>query len=279
MRFRASVRLLLFGLLAAASVTVTAHAGLNNGDLALYRHAYADAKAGQWDQAWSLANQAHDRFPAKLLRWIELTRDPPPVTFAQIHDFLEHNPSWPDRVLMRLHAEAKLKDQSDAVAAEWFRQFPPLTIAAKVREVGLMISSGHRAEGIARLREIWIDDDFSTAEARDFLARYGDYLQPQDQARRLDRLIWTGRYAAARGMLPRVDPGVRALGAARLALLSGAPDAEHLLDMVPPSLEKDPGLIFARLRWRQKKEYYAGAVALLDHPPADLVRPQAWIVE
>jgi peptidoglycan lytic transglycosylase len=279
MRFRPSVRPLLFGLLATVSVIATARAAPTATNIDLYRQAYAQATIGLWDQAWSIANRADDPFLAKLLLWIELVRDPPQARFEQYRDFLEQNPTWPDRLLMRAHAETKLKDESDATAADWFRRFPPVTLTAKLRQADLLLAAGNEAQGVARLRQIWVNDDFPAADERGFLARYGDYLPPQDQALRLDRLIWDGRYAAARRMLARVDPPARELGAARLALLTGAPDAKHLLEMVPPSLDRDPGLIFARVRWRQGNGHYDGAAALLDQAPANPGHARAWITE
>jgi soluble lytic murein transglycosylase len=276
---RLSIKSFLFGLLAAVSVTATARAALSDHDLALYRQAYTDAQGGQWDDAWAAASEARDRFPAKLLLWIELVRDPPQVRFGQIRNFLEANPTWPDQLLLRRHAEALLHNEGDAAAADWFAHFRPLSTAGKVRQADLMMASGHGKEGIARLREIWATANFAPSEERDFLAHYGDYLQPDDQARRLDRLLWDGNDAAARRMLPRVNPSAGALGAARLALLTNAPNAEHLTEMVPPTLQNDPGLIFARLRWLRHRERYNEAITLLDHPPANPVRPLAWAGE
>jgi soluble lytic murein transglycosylase len=269
----------LFGLGATVCLAATARAELSDSDRSLYRDAYAAAQTNNWDQVWSLTKGAGDQFPAKLLLWVELMRGGPEVQFDRLRDFIINNPDWPGLLALRRHAEQALQNQSDETAANWFKQFPPLTSAGKTRQAALAIAAGHEAEGVALLREVWVDSNFSAPDEAAFLQHYSDRLRPLDQARRLDRLLWDGRDVDARRMLPRVSLAQRALGVARLALLGGAPDAEHLLTLVPASLQDDPGLVFARLKWRRHKEHFDDAIALLDHPPADLVRPLAWAGE
>lgn len=273
------IRSFLFGLAATVSIATTAHAELSDNDRTIYRQAYAMAQANNWNEVWNLTKGAEDQFPAKVLRWVELMRDGPEVKFEQFRDFIERNPDWPGIPVLRRHAELALRDQNDAVAADWLKKYPPLGYFGRIRQADLDIAGGHEAEGTALLREVWVDTNFSPTDENAFLQHYGDRLRPLDHAKRLDRLLWDGRDGDARRMLPRVSLAQRALGVARLALLGGAPDAEHLLAQVPGNLQDDTGLIFARLKWRRHKEHYDDAIALLDHPPANLVRPLAWAGE
>ncbi len=278
-RVTPTIRSFLFGLAAAVSIAATAHAELSDSDRALYRQAYAMAQTNNWTEVWSLTKGASDQFPAKLLLWVELIRGGSEVRFEQLRDFITRNPTWPGLLTLRRHAEQELRDDSDATAAEWFKQFPPLSYFGKIRQADLAIANGHEAEGVAELRAVWIDTNFSLADENAFLEHYGDRLRPLDHAKRLDRLLWDGRGSDARRMLSRVSLAQRSVGAARLALLEGAPGAEHLLAQVPANLQDDPGLVFARLKWRRHKEHFDDAIAMLDHPPADLVRPLAWAGE
>ncbi len=279
MRVTTTIRSLVFGFAAAVGIAAAAHGELSDNDRVLYRQAYMAAQADNWKQVWNLTKSASDQFPAKLLSWVELMRDGPEVRFEQLRDFITQNPDWPGLMVLRRHAERELRDQSDATAAEWLRRYPPLSAFGKMRQADLDIAAGHEPEGVAELREVWAETNFTPADEAAFLQHYGDRLRPLDHAKRLDRLLWDGRDADARRMLPRVSLAQRALGVARLALLDGAPDAEHLLAQVPANLQGDPGLIFARLRWRRHKARYDDAIALLDHPPANLVRPLAWAGE
>jgi soluble lytic murein transglycosylase len=274
-----TIRSLLFGLAATVAIAATAHAELSDNDRALYRQAYDLAQTNNWDQVWTLTKDASDQFPAKLLLWVELMRGGPEVEFGQYRDFIGNNPGWPGLSVLRRRAEKALQNQSNATAAAWLKRFPPSGYFGKTREADLAIAAGHEAVGVALLREVWVDTNFGAADEAVFLQHYGDRLRPLDHAKRLDRLLWDGRDADARRMLPRVSLAQRALGAARLALLGGAPDAEHVLAQVPAELQNDAGLTFARLKWRRRKAHFDDAIALLDHPPADLVRPLAWASE
>ena len=276
---KATVRTLLFALAATVAVAGTARAELSDNDRAVYRDAYAAAKVNNWDQVWNLTHGASDKFPAKLLLWIELMRGGPEVQFAQYRDFISNNPTWPGLIVMRRHAERALPNQADATAVEWFKRFPPVTSFGKTRLADLETAAGETAQADALLREVWIDTNFAPADEQAFLQHYGDKIRPIDHAKRLDRLLWDGRDADARRMLARVSLVQRAIGAARIALLNGTPDALHLFALVPTQLQDDPGLTFARLKWRRRKDYLDEAIALLDHPPADLIRPLAWAGE
>ncbi len=87
-------------------------------------------------------------------------------------------------------------------------------------------------------------------------------LRPQDHEARLDRLVWDEDAGAARSMFPLVSPGWRALAEARLALAELEPGAERLLARVPSELQRDPGLVYERVRWRRRKDHYDDAIAL-----------------
>ena len=112
---KATVRTLLFALAATVAVAGTARAELSDNDRAVYRDAYAAAKVNNWDQVWNLTQGASDKFPAKLLLWIELMRGGPEVQFAQYRDFISNNPTWPGLIVMRRHAERACR----AKATRW----------------------------------------------------------------------------------------------------------------------------------------------------------------
>src|SRR5207253_4364960 len=104
-------------------------------------------------------------------------------------------------------------------------------------------------------------------------------LRPEDNAQRIDRLLWDGQSEAAHRMLGMLPPDYRLLAEARLALAAQAANAEALVGRVPAQLRSDPGLVFEQLRWRRKKDMTDAAVQILLHQPNDLVRPAVWWAE
>jgi soluble lytic murein transglycosylase len=261
--------------LLAISATVRAQA-LSEADLQAMRAALAAANRGDWSRAEAEAAAIRDPVAVKIVRWADYARPGATGRFAEIADFIEKNPDWPRQKQLREHAEEALAGESDAVAADWLKRYPPVGAAGRMRAAELQIAAGNVEAGTAALRATWVEADFNTPDERNFLARHGAVIRAEGDQKRLDRLLWDGKTEAAYRMLARVSPGWRALGEARLALAGMAPNAEAMLARVPAELRNDPGLAFERLRWRRKKDMIDGAVEILLAQPGDLVRPEKW---
>ena len=64
------------------------------------------------------------------------------------------------------------------MAADWFKQFPPVTFFGKTRLADLETAAGETAQADALLREVWIDTNFAPADEQAFLQHYGDKIRP-----------------------------------------------------------------------------------------------------
>jgi soluble lytic murein transglycosylase len=252
---------------------------LSDADLAALRTALAAAHAGDWSHAFAAAAASKDPLPAKMLHWMDYASPGAPGNFADISDFIEKNPRWPRQKALLAHAEEALAGETDQTAAQWFKRHPPVSAAGRVRAAEAMLNSGDLAGGAAALRATWIEADFNATDEKSFLAKHGDAIRPQDDERRLDRLLWGSHSEAARRMLPRVPPDWRALTQARLALAAGSSGAEAAVAKVPAQLRADPGLVYAELRWRREKDMTDQAVQILLAHPGDPVRPELWAAE
>jgi soluble lytic murein transglycosylase len=210
---------------------------------------------------------------------MEYARPGAPGRFPDIAEFIEKNPDWPGQKSLRKHAEEALAAESDAVAADWFKRYPPVSPTGKIREAEMMMNSGDLDAGIAALRALWIAADFSPLDEKSFLARHSASLRPEDYVQRIDRLLWDGQSEAAHRMLKLVPSDYRPVAEARLALAAQAANGEALVGRVPARLRSDPGLIFEQLRWRRKKDMTDAAVQILLAQPNDLVHPAAWWAE
>jgi soluble lytic murein transglycosylase len=252
---------------------------LSAADLQAMRTALVAAQSGDWARAYTEVEAASDPMPLKMLRWIDYARPGAPGRFSDIADFIEKNPDWPGQKALRKHAEEALAAESDTVAAEWFKRYPPLSTTGKIREAEIALNSGDVEGGTAGLRAIWIAGDFNALDEKSFLARHSASLLPEDSIKRIDRLIWDGQSEAAHRMLIYVPPDYRALAEARLALAAQAWNTEAFVARVPLRLRSDPGLVFETLRARRKKDMLDAAVQILLARPDDLVRPAAWWAE
>ena len=252
-------------------------AQLSQNDIRLYHAAFAAAKAGDWTAALRDGAGARDRTLEPVLQWLEMTHGG--ASFADIAAFIATHPDWPGQKRLRDRAEDALAGASDSQAEAWFAVHPPQTVSGKLRKAELLFNQHKNEAAATYVRDAWIHADFSNFEEKSFLQRYHGVLRAQDHEARLDRLLWDGQTQAARRMYRLVGPDYTALGEARIALADMAPGTERLIARVPAVLQRDPGLIYERVRWRRRKERYDAAIPLLDEAPKTLVRPEAWAVE
>ena len=272
-----SLKRLLLALAPAIAVAAAAQAQtLSPSDLATSRAAFAAAAAGDWSRAYAEAAPIADPLPLKMLRWLDYASPGAPGRFADIADFIEKNRDWPHQKALREHAEEALSGETDAVAAAWFRHYPPIGAAGQVRAAEILLNAGDVAGGTAALRAAWVGGDFNALDEKSFLAARGPSIRPEDDENRLDRLLWAGKTEAVRRMLSRVPPDYRALAEARLALALQAPAADLLVARVPVQLRSDAGLLYDELRWRREKDMTDAAVAILKANTGDPIEPNAW---
>lgn len=266
----------LAALLFGTGLPAQAAEPLSSHDLPIARQAFDLMDRGLWGRAESLAQSANDPLPAKIILWLDLQRSQAGHSFGEIAQFIEANPEWPRQSTLRLRAEETIDQVPDGTLRTWFQHHKPSSPFAKLKEAELMVAGGDPAGYAVRLKEIWIAGDFSAADEKIVLARYGDKLTPEDQDRRLDRLIWDGKNDEAARQLPRATPDWRILGDARLKLAGSAKGAEAAVAKVPAALQNDPGLLFARLKWRRQHDMDDQALAIILPPPKDLGRPELW---
>jgi soluble lytic murein transglycosylase len=227
---------------------------LSDADRTAAVSAIAAARSGDWTQAYVAAGHSTNPLPTQIVRWLDYTRSDVTGRFADISQFIEQNPDWPGQKILRRRAEEALASESDDVAASWLKRFPPVSAIGKGRLAAIQMTHGDAAGGLAALREAWIEGDFNTLDEHDFLARYNANIRPEDNAKRLDRLLWNRQEDAARRMLGMVPPDYRAEAEARLALYARAPNATNLLAQVPQALRADPGLIFDTVHWERHND-------------------------
>ncbi len=221
-------RLFLSAVLAIAWVGAARAQALSDADLGAARIALAAAEAGDWSRAYADAAPIKDPLPLEMLHWLDYASPGAPSRFVDIADFIAKNPGWPHQHAMRRHAEEALSGESDAVAAEWLRRYPPISAAGQVRAGEILLNAGDTAAGAAALRAAWINDNFNATDEQSFLASHSGVITPQDDVERLDRLLMGrpqrgGAAHAAAGAAGMARSGPGAAGARRP--ISGRRDA------------------------------------------------------
>ncbi len=207
-------------------------------------------RAERWDEAAAAAARFADPVAAKLVVFYHALT-PAAAGAGEIADFIAANPDWPQQdLLARRRDEALAATVDDAEAARLCARIAPTLPGALLRCASAEAASAPDAAATAA-RAAWragIATGLGDAPAEtDFLAHWGWALTPQDQSRRLDRLLPNSPEAASR-QVARLDASARRVATARMALERDAPEAGALLTARGPAERGDPGLVLDAAR-------------------------------
>jgi soluble lytic murein transglycosylase len=218
-------------------------------------------RAGDWDGAAQAAQAIGDPVAVKLVTFYRLL-SPGQAPAAEIAAFAAANPDWPFAAMLdRRRDEALATEPDPATVSRLCLARMPALEAALQRCAEVLPP----AQSAAFIRAAWVALPGRTPAEQDFLARWGTALRPGDQRARFDALLGTDRAAAMR-QLPRLPPADMALGEARLALLTDAPDAAARIAGLAPAQARDPALLLDEAAWLRRAGRTADETALLLGP-------------
>ncbi len=250
---------------------------LSEADKTVYLAAFEEVDAKRFENARRLAERAVNTLPAKVIDWLDLSRDKTTADFDQLAKFINKNPTWPrQRDLLRNAEQAMPADIPDARLLAWFEGRPPVTFEGAMRFAKALKRNGRDEEAAKLLRDVWIRFALARDQEDEFLKNYGDLLRRGDHISRLDRLLWKRRARAARRQARRISSDYVRLAEARLLLAFRRPGVDRAVRRVPGRLREDPGFIYDRARWRRRKGRYKGVVELLDPPMPGAPYPEFW---
>jgi soluble lytic murein transglycosylase len=265
-------RLILFlALVAGASIAAQPKAEaklLNASDKAIYLDAFKQVDKQNWAKAREIAQRAKEKLPAKLIQWLDLIRPGPGRSFDEITKFMRDNPDWPGQISLQQAGERAMPaDYGVAETLAWFKGREPQTAEGTIALGRAYLASGLRDDAARVVRAGWIGLTIGPDKEQAFLDRFASFLRPQDHLARLDRLLWAGDVEDARRAMTRVDADHRRLAEARIRLMTGAAGVDAAVASVPKALQKDPGLIYDRARFKRRNDDDVGMADLLDPPP------------
>ncbi|ATQ68761.1 MULTISPECIES: lytic transglycosylase domain-containing protein [Methylosinus] len=258
-------------------------AALLGADLDAFNSALAAYKAGDFaggDAALAAVEAPLARMTAQ---WAGLRLHPREAGFARLSRFLAEHPSWPAADWLRQRVEEALYGDRhpDSLIDDYFAARPPRTPAGKLALARLRARQNQPLEVAALIKPLWRDDDFNEALETTARKEFSQYLDAADHKYRADRLLYAGKTSAALRIAAHAGADVLDLARARALAANGAA-TEKSFAAVPAALQRDPGLVFARVyTLRHQKKFVEAATLLRAAPrdPAAVVDGDAWWVE
>lgn len=246
-------------------------------DRELYESAFQLIENGQPSRGFELARRGPIGLATKIALWADLGHRNTTRDFAEIDRFLQTNQEWPGKFRLFRNAEQRLPSGWDpARIRAWFGKRPPITGVGTLAYVDALFQLGLTDDLRKEAPSLWIAIDFSAREETSFLKRFSQFLSDTDHQKRLNRLLWDRRTAAAQRQLRRVPAGHAAVARARIALYGNKPGVDAAIRRVPAELANSDGLLYDRAAWRQRRNRFEGVVEILSMAPAESEYAASW---
>ena len=217
-----------------------------------------------------------------LFTWRTLQQTPT-MPFATYANFLTQYGGWPGELGFRRNAEGAIRaglESPDLVIA-YFRKQPALTTTGNLRFAESLSARGYRDEARAAARSAWIGGALSPVDESIMLGSFADAIRPGDNDLRMDRLLWDRATSNAARQILLVSPAKQQIFAARLAMLTKAPDAADRAQAVFELARNDAGFLIDRNWWQRNTAQLPSARNLLATPRtlvAPPLDPEKWLI-
>lgn len=225
---------------------------------------------GNWAKAKALIQNTRDQTMVTMYEWMLYKDNFTGMPFDRVAAFIRQHPQWPNQKDILATAERNMPPgYPNASVIAWFKEYPPVTGMGLKRYADALMAGGQKEQARAVLAASWPKVTNRQGEGAALLRAYGGLISTDTNRRRLDYLLFHDDEGSARALAAQMGPGYTQLTEARIALADGAKNAATLVERVPASLSRDPGLMFERLRWRRKNDMDDGAIEILRaQPPA-----------
>lgn len=241
------------------------------------KEAIARFDKGQMTEALAIRATLKDRAAVTLFDWLTIRAASRQVGFAMISGFLNDNPDWPARKLIRRRAEEALYLENLDVGT--IRTF----LGNEAPESGLgklaLARISSKKDAAALVKTVWREDDLSPDTEKKVLAEFGEHLNENDHAARADYFFYKKDVAAAQRNATRASSAYQPIAKARTAVIRKAKNADALLDAVPSKSRNHPGYQFEkiqRLLTQHKDQDAAKLMLTVSRDPAALVDTKEW---
>ncbi len=238
------------------------------------KQAIRAARASRWERAAQIARRDGPAASA-LVEWMRLREGL--GTPAEVLQFLDTYPDWPDRAALRARSEVAMIDAAPDQVVAFFDAGEPLSGLGTLAYARALKTLGRHGDGEVALALAWVTLDLTSDEHDQFIEEYGDLLAPHHAAR-LDMTTWRG-LRDVEDMLPLVEPPLRDLIQTRRMIETGQSGADKRLAMLATAARSDAHIAFALFNRHLDAGRTDDAIAVLlrqSRREAGLGDPERW---
>ncbi|MBS91622.1 MAG: hypothetical protein CMM95_01020 [Rickettsiales bacterium] len=244
--------------------------------LSEFQDVFEQIKRQNWVMAIAIADDYNNKSLSSYIRWLDITRPGSNHDFFYLTNFYKNHKHWPNSEKIIEKIESSITENTDKKKVlKWFENYKPITSKGSIDYLEFRLRNNQNFDKVSTIKNIWINKNLTRNQQRSFIKKYGKFWSQNDNWKRFNRLIYEGKNISARRTLNRISGELRKLGEARLALSRRSPNVAKLIRNVPDRLQKDPGLIYERMRWRRKAKLDTAADLLFD-PPEKIENPRNW---
>lgn len=268
----------------AASTAVPYHGYLPADDRSTLESALRAARSGDVAEAETLRASLSNPIARKIVLWAMVDSAGERLPFAELDQARRDLWGWPHASRREAAVEKQLEAQSMPPQAviDWFKGQEPVSPEGAMALAAAYQASGQTDKAKALIRHFWRDVSFEAEPQQQMLARFGDFLTVDDHIRRADLLLYGPQGPAAQAMISLLPPDQQEVARARIGFRDGDPGAELIIEHLPPELQDDPGLNFARARYLLHQKDGVLALGFLNrlptHPPDEAAGSEIWKV-
>lgn len=190
------------------------------------------------------------------------------TSFSDISRFVGDNPFYPNISDLRRNVErvAIANKVSFQSSEQYFKSNPAGTTESKLYLLQSKINFLSRFRGSEEekfmlqkeisglISTIWVKENFSSEEEKEFLGKYGNQLSEFDYVNRIDRLLWDNKVHDARRIMNFVSEDYKKLFDAVIEIQNSPKYIDNIVLSVPRKLRGNEGLAYRRVIWYKSKD-------------------------
>jgi len=234
-------------------------------DLVLLNRALEAADQNQWGQVRSFLSRLGDPAAQALVRWRIATNGNAGTGFSDLMAATEEFKGWPDgsQILDQIESTITRSPMTAAERIAWLTARGPQTGDGILALADAYNSQGLREDMQRVIATAWRTRAMTPATVQAIQSAYGSMLSAEDYYGRADMFLWRGDTKSAQALLPKLSSDRKAVVEARIALMRSAKNVDKLVNAVPAPYTDDPGLLYERARWNERRGRQAEELNLL----------------